>query len=128
MNDKNYTFYNIEVLNYTDMSFMQDIPKVNIKAENLSKEEFEENGQKKLRYNFRITNEEEYIALLLEIKLYQVSGTEKEIIVPIIWSDNYFSIRGKNSYETYAEFVYDNTKDLYLDIVGWNCELNIKLN
>ena len=50
------------------------------------------------------------------------------MIVPIIWSDNYFSIRAKSSYEITAEFVYDKNKELILDIVGWNCKLNAKLN
>ena len=50
------------------------------------------------------------------------------MIVPIIWSDNYFSIRGENYYETTAEFSYDKNKELFLDIVGWNCELYQKLN
>ena len=80
--------------------------------------------QKKIRYNFKITNEGDAIALLLELQLYYVSGNDKEIIVPIIWGDNYFSIRGKNSYETYAEFVYDDKREVYLDIVGWNTGLN----
>ena len=50
------------------------------------------------------------------------------MIVPIIWSDNYFSIRNGCSYETYAEFVYNKDKELYINIVGWNSELNQKLN
>jgi hypothetical protein len=50
------------------------------------------------------------------------------MIVPIIWSDNYFSIRGDNSYEITAEFVYDINKELYLDIVGYNSELYQKIN
>ena len=54
----------------------------------------------------------------------------KEIIVPIIWSDNYCSIRGEKSFETTAEFDYNENieNDLYLNIVGWNCDLNQKLN
>ena len=128
MNYDKTTFYNIEVLNYSDMTFMQYLPKVNITYNITSKNEFEENGQKKVRYNFKITNEGDAIALLLELKLYYVSGENKEIIVPIIWGDNYFSIRGKNSYETYAEFVYDDKRDIYLDIEGWNNKLYQKLN
>ena len=128
MNYDSTTFYNIEILNYTDMTFMQDLPSVNLTSEIISKTEFEENGQKKVRYNFKIGNEGDAIALLLEMKLYYVSGNDKEIIVPIIWGDNYFSIRGKNSHETFAEFIYDDKRELYLDIVGWNSELYKKLN
>ena len=33
MNYDSTTFYNIEILNYTDMTFMQDLPSVNLTAE-----------------------------------------------------------------------------------------------
>ena len=122
------TFYNVPIISYADLKFLDNLENVSLTAEVLSKNEFIENNQKKLRYKFKITNEGKTIALLLEIKLYQVSNNEKEMIVPIIWSDNYFSIRGENYYEINAEFSYDTSKELYLDIVGWNSELYQKLN
>ena len=121
-------FYNVPIISYADMTFLQNLEKTNLTAEVISKSEFEENGINKVRYDFRITNTGEIIALLLEIKLYEISGEEKEMVVPIIWSDNYFSIRKGCAYETTAEFEYDKNKDLSLNIVGWNSELNQKLN
>ena len=122
------TFYNVPIISYADLRFLNNLEKVSLTVEVLSKNDFIENGQKKLRYKFKITNKGKTFALLLEMKLYQISNNEKEMIVPIIWTDNYFSIRGENYYETTAEFSYDTSKELYLDIVGWNCELYQKLN
>ena len=122
------TFYNVPIISYADFKFLNNLENVTLTAEVISKTEFVENGQNKERYIFKIKNEGKTIALLLEIKLYQISGNDKEIVVPIIWSDNYFSIRGENSYEVTAEFSLDKNKELHLDIVGWNCELKKKLN
>ena len=126
--EKTPTFYNAPIISYADLKFLQNLEKVTLAVEILSKSEFEENGQKKVRYNFKITNKGETIALLLEIKLFEKSGEKEEMIVPIIWRDNYFSIRKRCSYESYAEFVYNKDKELYINIVGWNSELNQKLN
>ena len=131
MDEMNYTdvsFFNIGILSYANMEFLESLENTTLTTVVLSKSEFEENGQKKFRYNFKITNNGDTIALLLEMQLYELSGNEKEMVVPIIWTDNYFSIRGQKSYETTAEFVYDKNKDLYLNIIGWNCDLNQKLN
>ena len=122
------TFYNVPIISYADLRFLNNLEKVSLTVEVLSKNDFIENGQKKLRYKFKITNKGKTFALLLEMKLYQISNNEKEMIVPIIWTDNYFSIRGENYYETTAEFSYDTSKELYLDIAGWNSELYQKLN
>ena len=125
---KTPTYYNVPMISYADLKFLEKLEKVTLSVEVLLKSEFEENGQKKVRYNFKITNKGETIALLLEIKLFEKSGEKEEMIVPIIWRDNYFSIRKRCSYETYAEFVYNKDKELYINIVGWNSELNQKLN
>ena len=122
--DKSRTFYNVPIISYADLAFLNNLENVTISVELMNKETFED----KVRYKFRIKNEGKAIALLLEIGLYQVSGNNKEMILPIIWSDNYFSIRGENYYETTAEFNYDENKELYLDIIGWNCQLYQKLN
>ena len=122
------TFYNVPIITYADFKFLNNLENVTLTVEVLSKYEFEENSKNKMRYKFKIKNEGKTIALLLEIKLYLISGNDKEIIAPIIWSDNYFSIRGENSYEITAEFSFDKNKELFLDIVGWNCELYKKLN
>ena len=122
------TFYNIGIISYADMKFLENLENVTLTAVVLSKSDFEENGKKKVRYNFKIANNGDIIALLLEMQLYEISGNKKEMVVPIIWTDNYFSIKGQNSYETTAEFVYDKNKELHLSIIGWNCELNEKLN
>jgi exo-1,4-beta-D-glucosaminidase len=122
------TFYNVPIITYANFKFLNNLENVTLTAEVISKTDFVENGQNKERYIFKIKNEGKTIALLLEIKLYQISGNDKEIVEPIIWSDNYFSIRGENSYEVTAEFSLDKNKELHLDIVGRNCELKKKLN
>ena len=122
LNFSESTFYNTKVIDYADMKFMENLEKANLTVEILSKNYFEENGIKKVRYNFEIKNNGNVIALLLELKLYQKYQGNTEIVSPIIWSDNYFSIRAKSSYNIIAEFIHDETKDLTLNIIGWNNE------
>ena len=133
LNYTDYDYYYTGVSEFADLKFLENLGSVDITASVTSKDYFEEKDKKKVRYNFKIENKGDIIALLLEIKIYhQTSPNDenKEIIVPIIWNDNYFSIRGKNSFETTAEFDYNENieNDLYLNIVGWNCQLNQKLN
>ena len=128
LNYTDYDYYYTGVSEFADLKFLESLQKVDISASVLSKDYFEEKGKKKVRYKFKIENKGDVLALLLEIKIYHQTSPndeKKEIIVPIIWSDNYFSIRGKNSFETTAEFDYDEKieNDLYLNIVGWNCEI-----
>ena len=77
-------------------------------------------------YIFKIINDGEIIALLLEIKLYKIKNTEIELITPIFWNDNYFSIRKGTSYNVKAEYYNNNSNndDLLLEIIGWNCKYN----
>ena len=64
------------------------------------------------------------------MKLYEKNKetNEIEIITPIFWNDNYFSIRNGTSYEISAEFYNDNLNDILLEIIGYNCEYSQILN
>ena len=114
------TFYNVPISNYANLEAFDSLNKVDLNIEMISNTIFEEDEQKKIRYEFNIENNGDVIALLLELKLFYKSQNNNEMIVPIIWSDNYFSIRSKNSYKVTAEFIYEEGKELYLNIVGWN--------
>ena len=124
MNLTNLTFYNVEVKQFSDLTFLNNIPYTNlsvtIKEKNINKDE---KGTKN-KYIFKIENIGETIGLLLEMKLYEKNKetNENEIITPIIWNDNYFSLRNGTSYEINAEFYNDNINDLIFEIIGYNCE------
>ena len=89
----------------------------------VDKEKFNDTWWFRSYFEFNDTLSKDNLILLHINGINYVSWNDKEINVPIIWSDNYFSIRGKNSYETYAKFIYDYKRVLDLDIFGWNYEL-----
>ena len=100
------------------------MPETNITVDIVENKTIDEGKKKKNTYKFEIKNEGDVIALLLEIKLYRIKEKEKELITPIFWNDNYFSVRSQVSYEVIAEYYDDSDNDLYLEIIGWNCEFN----
>ena len=124
MNLDKKTFYNIGIYNYTDFTSLENLPETNITVDIKENKIIDEGKKKKKRYKFEIKNEGEVIALLLELKLYRIKEKEKELITPIFWNDNYFSVRSEVSYEVIAEYYDDSDNDLYLEIIGWNCEFN----
>ena len=116
------TFYNIEITKYADFTSLQDLPDTNISVSIIEKN----NGDgknKKNHYKFKVLNDGDAFALVLELRLYSVNKEkkERELITPIFWNDNYFSLRKGESFDVIAD--YDNRKsnDLLLEIVGWNC-------
>ena len=72
-------------------------------------------------------NEGDAFALLLELKLYSVDKEtdEKELITPIFWNDNYFSLRKGQSFDAIAEYDSRKSDDLLLEIIGWNCNYEL---
>ena len=122
---KNYTFYNVNISHYANLTFLQELPLTNLSIENIE-EIFIKDEINKKKISFKIKNTGNSFALLLEMKLYEKSkdNGKKEIITPIFWNDNYFSIRKGKSYNVEVEF-YDNgnnSREIYLDIFGWNCQ------
>ena len=124
MNLDKKTFYNIGIYNYTDFTSLENLPETNITVDIIENKSIDEGKKKKYIYKFEIKNEGDVIALLLELKLYRIKEKEKELITPIFWNDNYFSVRSEVSYEVIAEYYGDSDNDLYLEIIGWNCEFN----
>ena len=64
--------------------------------------------------------------MLLELKLYLKNNetNENEIITPIFWNDNYFSIRSGQSNNITVEFFNNNNdlNEILFEIIGYNCE------
>ena len=117
------TFYNVRINKYADFSSLQDLPQTNLSAEVLDYTKGDE-PNKKNKYKFKITNIGDSFALLLEIKLYSINKDKNELITPIIWNDNYFSLRRGESYIVTAEYNGENFNEILFEIIGWNCELN----
>ena len=130
INFKNRTFYNVEITKYTDFSLLQYLPQTNIITKVINKIIIDNGKNKRIKYIFNIENAGKTIALLLELKVYEINKekNENELITPIFWNDNYFSLRAGTSYNVTAEFIYKNSNDLLLEIIGWNSELTINLN
>ena len=127
LNEK--TFYNVGISKYADLSFLQNIPSTDLNVEIVEKKILKNNIIKN-KYIFNIRNIGNSIALLLEFKLYE-NNKEKntnEIITPIFWNENYFSLRSGESYNISVEFNYNNHNDILLEIIGYNCEYTKLLN
>ena len=124
------TFYNVGITKYTNFSLLQNLPKTNLNVEIINKDIIDDGKYKKNKYKFRISNEGEAIALLLELKIYGINkekNDKEELITPIFWNDNYFSIRNGESYIVSAEYHSNNLNDFILEIIGWNCEVYFKI-
>ena len=117
------TFYNVAITNYTNFTLLQNLPKTNLNMEIIEKKIFKEGNKIKNKYLFKISNIGESIALLLEMKLYEIKDNkENEIITPIFWSDNYFSLRNGTSTNISVEYFNNNSNNILLEIIGWNSE------
>ena len=119
---QNKTLYNVGISKYTNFTSLQYLPQTNLSVEIIEKKLVSENNKKKYKYKFKILNEGKTIGLLLEMKLYEINKitNKNELITPIFWNDNYFSIRSGTSYNVIAEFYYNNSNDILLEIIGWN--------
>ena len=132
MNLKNKTFYNVQILKYADFSLINNISTTNLSVSFKTKESIKEGNNIKIKYTFKISNIGESIALLLELKLYKKNkeNNENEIITPILWNDNYFSVRNGQSYDIVVEYYNssNNLSEILLEIIGYNCEFSETLN
>ena len=126
VNLEHKTFYNVEITKYANLASLQKLPETSLKVTIVESKIIDDCKKIKNKYIFKITNDGEIIALLLEIKLYKIKMTELQLITPIFWNDNYFSIRNGTSYNVIAEFYNNNSNndDLLLEIIGWNCKYN----
>ena len=123
MDFEDKTFYNVAITNYTNFTLLQNLPKTNLNMEIIEKKSLKEGNKIKNKYLFKISNIGESIALLLEMKLYEIKDNkENEIITPIFWSDNYFSLRNGTSTNISVEYFNNNSNDILLEIIGWNSE------
>ena len=132
MDEINYevvTYYNVGIKKYADLTSLQSISKTNLRIEIIEKIFSSDEKNPKNIYKLKITNIGEIIALLLEIKLYEKNEkNENEIITPILWSDNCFSVRSGESYNITAEFYSNNRDNILLEIIGWNSQFSEIIN
>ena len=124
MNLTNPTFYNVKILKYADLSLLGNIANTNLSVTIQKKDIIKKENKFKNKYSLEIKNIGESIALLIEMKLYEKNNKsdEKEIISPIFWNDNYFSIRSGGFYNVIVEYYSKNQNDILLEIIGYNCE------
>ena len=123
------TFYNVAVTNYTNFTLLQNLPQTKLNVEIIEKQKIKEGNKIKNKFLFKISNIGESIALLLEMKLYEsMDNKENEIITPIFWSDNYFSLRNGTSTNISVEYYNNNSNDILLEIIGWNSEFTKIIN
>ena len=122
INFKKKTFYNVEITEYTNFTSLQDLSPTTLSVETIEKKIIDNGNKTKARYIFKILNDGETIALLLELKLYEINKktNKNELITPIFWNDNYFSIRNGTSYNVIVDFYYNKSNDILLEIIGWN--------
>ena len=121
------TFYNILVTKYADLKIFENLINTQIDIEIISKDHKIDTNENK--YEFKINNSGDCIALFLELKLYEKNeDNDMKIITPIFWSDNYFSILSGEYRIVTVEFVSDNTKKIELEIIGWNSETHNIIN
>ena len=128
MNLANQTFYNVGIEKYADFSSINDIDSTILSVISLDKQSIKEGNRFKLKYTFEIFNIGETFALLLELKLYSKNKitNEYEIITPVFWNDNYFSIRKGESFYVNVEFYdyKDDPSQILFEIIGYNCQYN----
>ena len=125
------TFYNVGIKRYADLTLLKEIENTNLGIELLDRKIIDDGKKIKNVYSFKISNKGETIALLLEMKLYKKNNetNENEIITPIIWSDNYFSLRGGESNNITVEYYNSNDlNNIIFEIIGWNCQLIYQIN
>ena len=117
------TFYNVGILKYANLTLLQNLSKTNLDITIIEKTTINDDINPKIIYKIKITNLGEIIALLLEMKLYEKNEkNENELITPILWSDNCFSIRGGESYNITVEFNSNNTDNILFEVIGWNSQ------
>ena len=125
------TFYNVGIKRYADLTLLKEIEDTNLGIELLDRKIIDDGKKIKNVYSFKISNKGETIALLLEMKFYKKNNetNENEIITPIIWSDNYFSLRGGESNNITVEYYNsDDLNNIIFEIIGWNCQLIYQIN
>ena len=117
------TFYNVGIKKYANLTLLQNLSITNLDITIIEKTIVNDDINTKIIYKIKITNIGEIIALLLEMKLYEKNEkNENEIITPILWSDNCFSIRGGESYNITVEFYSNNKDNILFEIIGWNSQ------
>ena len=108
---------------YADFTLIDSMPKVKLKIS--SNRETNDNTSKIF---FNLENNNEEIAFFIELQL--VNKTSKELVLPVLWSDNYLSLLPNEKRIIEAKFNNDEiaiSTDIELVVKGWNI-LNSSLN
>ncbi|MEN8193916.1 MAG: sugar-binding domain-containing protein [Bacteroidota bacterium] len=99
---------------YADYRLLNSLPKVNLKVT------YDSNSQN--GFNITIGNESESVAFFVELQLFD--KVKNEIILPIIWENNYFSLLPNEQKQINAKLLSDNyhSENIGVRIKGWNVD------
>ena len=116
------TYYNLPVTYYANLTSLEKFLSKEFQIDldiNIKTETKLENDIKKNKVIVEIKNNNNIMALFIECRLYEKES--KNLINPVIWSDNFVSIKSKNDviYRIEGEFSND-FGDSFLEISGFN--------
>ena len=101
---------------YADFTIINSMPKVNL---DISSKFVTEDKSSKIIINLENNNEE--IAFFIELQL--LNKISKELILPVLWSDNYLSLLPNEKRIIEAKFNNDDLEistEIELAVKGWN--------
>ncbi len=110
------TFYNVEVTKYANLTFLNDLNQVKINTKIISFNS--NNDEREIKILFE--NNNNCVALLIELRLIKESKDEN--VVPVFYSDNYFSLfKNENVVITINYNINDaDNKSTRIEVRGWN--------
>ena len=119
MDEMNYTkstFYNVEVTKYANLTFLNDLNIVNINTKIISFNR--KNDEREIKILFE--NNNNCVAFLIELRLIKENNNEN--VVPVFYSDNYFSLFKNENIEITINYnIKDaNNKNTRIEVRGWN--------
>jgi len=105
---------------FADLKTLEQLPTITLNASYYIKKEKEEQ-----KVVVTLNNNNACIAFLINLKL--IDKTNKEVIVPVFWEDNFISLLPHEERTLQATFNTD--ADVEIKIEGWNVEhINYKIN
>ena len=119
MDEMNYTkstFYNVEVTKYANLTFLNDLNIVKINTKIISFNS--KNDEREIKILFE--NNNNCVAFLIELRLIKENNNEN--VVPVFYSDNYFSLFKNENIEITINYnIKDaNNKNTRIEVRGWN--------
>jgi len=118
MNYEKSTFFNVEVTKYANLTFLNELNFVKIIYSIIF---FIVNGDER-EIKIVFWNIDNYVAFLIELRL--IKEDKDENVVPIFYSDNYFSLfKNENVIISIKYNINDaENKKTRIEVRGWNIE------